>query len=617
MLRFSFKQRTLPAAGDKRVLRPVVVTLTALAIGLWLTVAQATEQVVRIGVLAYKGSEAALSDWSPVTEHLNRALPGRRFSLSDYDIEGLREAVRQERIEFVITNSGQYVVLEAEFGLSRIATLESPLAASPARAIGSAVIARAGRGDLAALTDLRGKRVVVVAPDAFGGYLVAAHEMLRQGIDPESDLAALEFLGLPMQKLVEAVAKGTADAAVVRACLLEEMARTGAVRVEDFKVLSARSVQGFACGLSTDLYPDWPIATTRHTDHRLAKAVAKELLSMPPTPQGFAWTVPADYQSVHELYRELQTGPYAYLRETTLQGLAQRYWPYLLIVFIVLAGSVMHLVRVEHLVRVRTAELRRALAARDEAEARTRVHQEYLEHLSRLSILGELSGTLAHELNQPLATIGNYAQSLVRRQETGRLTVDALLDASRQIAAQAERAGGIVHRIHDFARKRVAVRNRLPLEGLVREAVALFTGMLASAPAVVLDNRLPKGVEVEVDGLQVQQVLLNLLKNAVDAVQGLPAERRRIDLTLERNDVWCRVSVRDRGPGLPEALRARLFESFFTTKPDGLGLGLSICKTIVEAHGGRIWAEPNTDGPGLTFAFTLPVDETVNESAAR
>jgi two-component system sensor histidine kinase TtrS len=481
---------------------------------------------------------------------------------------------------------------------------------SPFRAIGSAVIARADRRDLNALPDLRGKRVAAVSEDAFGGFQVAWREFRRQGVESE-DFARLDFLGFPMPRIVTAVARGQADAGIVRACLLEELARDGSIRLDDFKVLSPRRVEGFACGLSSGLYPDWPIATLRHTDLRLAKGVATALLSMPASPSGYAWTVPADYQAVHELFRDLQVGPYSYLRENTLQALARRYWPFLLFFFAALAGWVMHTVRIEQQVHARTAALRAALAQRDAAEAGMRAHQEQLDHLSRLSVLGELSGTLAHELNQPLAAIGNYAQSLVRRVDSGRYTPAILAEASREIAAQAERAGGIVRRIRAFASKRAAVREKRPLVEVVQEATALFGAMLPGAPRVDIDDRLPVGAAVEADVLQMQQVLLNLLKNAADAMQDLPPNERVIEVTLEQTGHHYRIAVRDRGAGLSPASAQRLFEPFFTTKPDGMGLGLSICKTIIEAHGGRLWAEANAGTPGMTFIFTLPADDLI------
>lgn len=565
---------------------------------------------VRIGVLAFLGTEVALSAWSPLVTHLEAALPERRFVLAHYNVAGLRQAVQRQAVDFIITNSGQYAALESEFGVSRIATLESAGVPSPTAAIGSAVIARAERRDLNALADLKGKRVAAVGEDAFGGFQVAWREFRRQGVEP-ADFARLDFVGFPMPRIVTAVARGQVDAGIVRACLLEDLAREGSIRLADFKVLSPRQVEGFACGLSSDLYPNWPIATLRHTDLHLAKAVATSLLSMPASPTGYAWTVPADYQAVHELFRDLRIGPYAYLQESTLQALARRYWPFLLLFFAALAGWIVHAVRVEQQVHAHTAALRRALAQRDAAEAGMRAHQEQFDHLSRLSILGELSGTLAHELNQPLAAIANYAQSLVRRLDSGRYTPDVLAEASKEIAAQAERAGGIVHRIRAFARKRAAVRERRPLAGLVREAAALLGGMLPDAPRIDVIDRLPAGATVEADALQLGQVLLNLLKNAADAMQDLPPAERVIDVTLARERRTYRIAISDHGAGLAPASAQHLFEPFFTTKPDGMGLGLSICKTIVEAHGGRLWAEANAGTPGMTFIFTLPADDLI------
>jgi two-component system sensor histidine kinase TtrS len=232
--------------------------------------------------------------------------------------------------------------------------------------------------------------------------------------------------------------------------------------------------------------------------------------------------------------------------------------------------------------------------------------------MSRLSVLGELSGTLAHELNQPLAAIANYANSLMRRADNQRLTETAVREAAAEIAGQSERAAGILGRIRAFARKRTASREQVAPHDLVDEAVTLFRGMLAHAPAVAIDDLLPPGMLIEVDRLQIQQVLLNLLKNAWDASRTQAPERQRIDIELDSEADNLRIAVRDYGSGLELAARERLFEPFFTTKPDGLGLGLSICRSIAEAHGGRLSTESPAEQPGLgcmgaLFVFTLPL----------
>lgn len=570
-----------------------------------LIAASGEQRPVRFGLLAFLDAEAMSSQWTPLLAQLSAAMPEQRFVLMQLNHEELREAVASQSVDFVITNPGSYVALEMEFGISRIATLDTAQAPSPMRAVGSAVIVRTDRQDLGSLADLAGKRVAAVGENAFGGFQVAWREFVQLGIDPFADFAQLDFVGLPMRKVSDAVAEGRADAGIVRACTIESMPVQTRAK---FRVLSPRTEADFPCQTSTRLYPDWPIATLRTTSPVLAKAVATALLAMPVTPEGISWTVPADYQSVHELFRELQTGPYRYLKESTLRAAVVRYWPAILVLATLLVGWIIYTVRVEHLVQARTAELRQALDERKAIEGRMRIHQEQVEHLSRLSILGELSGTLAHEINQPLASISNYAQSLVRRADNGRLTDAAVREASVEIAGQAERAAGILGRIRGFARKRAAVRERRRLTDLVREAVALFVGMLSNRPEIRIDDNAVANGLVDVDPLQIQQVMLNLLKNGLDAMQDLPADERRLHVAVERggdSGTLC-VSVRDFGRGLAPEARERLFEPFFTTKPDGLGLGLSICATIIEAHGGRLSAQAPAEGPGLAFTFTLP-----------
>lgn len=556
---------------------------------------------VRIGVLAFQGAEAASVEWSPVLRRLRAALPELRFDLAPLDHEGLDKAAAAGEVDLVITNPGHYVELESEVGASRILTLDAGRMRTPERAVGSAVVSLASRERLTDLRELKGRRVAVVGREAFGGYQLVWRELAALGIDPGRDLALLD-VGFPMDGVLGAVERGEADAGIVRVCLIESRREWS----ERFRVVGARAEPGFACATSTRLYPDWPVATLRHTPPQLARAVAIALLGMSVDRDGMAWSVPADYQPVHELFRELRIGPYEYLREPRPVEIARRYWQWVAAFAFLIAAWIVYTVRVEHQVHARTAQLREALQAREALEARARANQEQADHLARLSVLGELSGTLAHELNQPLAAIGNYAQSLVRRVDNERLTAQAARQAALEMADQAERAAGILGRIRGFAHKRPAQRERVAAADVAREAVALFRGMLAAAPEVAVIDELPPGRAIEVDPLQVQQVLLNLLKNGHDAERGLPPARRRLELRIFLDGGSVRFAVRDFGAGLEEPARARLFEPFFTTKPDGLGLGLSICKTIAESHGGRLSAEPAADGPGMVFVLAVP-----------
>ena len=150
------------------------------------------------------------------------------------------------------------------------------------------------------------------------------------------------------------------------------------------------------------------------------------------------------------------------------------------------------------------------------------------------------------------------------------------------------------------------MREPVDLVLMAQEARHLVVGMLAHPPEIQIDNQLSASCRVLADGPQIQQVLLNLFKNAVDAGRNLRPERQGIRVIVEAVDHWVQLHVVDQGCGLEPPQLAHLFEPFFTTKPDGLGLGLPICKTIIEAHGGRLWARPNAAGPGMCFSFSLP-----------
>lgn len=565
---------------------------------------------VRIGILAWMGEAAAASQWAPLSGALQARLPGHRVELRYLDLAGLEAAIGAGELEFVVTNPGHYVALEAHRGVTRIATQIVAPGQDSAHAVGSAVIVPAERGDLQTLADLRGQRLAAVAPEAFGGYQVVWAELKRRGIDPEEGDVATIFTGYPMSRVLAVLERGEADAGAVRSCLLEQMIRRGELAAGRFRVLSPQDPAA-PCLTSSPAYPGWAFAAAPQTPANLSREVLIALLSLPPEGEVRSWGVPADYHPVHEMLRELQIAPYDFLREHRIEALVLRYWPAAAIAAALLLLWLIYTLRVEVLVQRRTRELSAALARREELEESVQAHRQQMDHLSRLSILGELSGTLAHELNQPLATIGNYARSLTRRLASGKLTDEAVAQAAGEIASESERAAGILSGIRDFARKRARVRETRDAGELVGEAVALFRGMLARSPEVLVDDCLPANRRrIDVDPLQVQQVLLNLLKNAYDAQRAATRPEAPIEIALFPASDRIGIAVRDHGDGLGDAQLAHLFEPFFTTKPDGMGLGLSICKTIIEAHGGELVAGRPEDGAGLRFVFTLPATDT-------
>lgn len=568
---------------------------------------------IGVGVLAVLDDVDTQRQWQPLFGSLAAALPAHRLVLHALDPAQMEQALQQRALAFVITNPGHSVVLEARHGATRIATQSTTDRGDPAHAVGSTVVVRAGRPTPAALGGLEGWRVAAVAEDAFGGYQLVAAEWARQGLNAEAGDVRRVFTGYPMSRVLDALLQGQADAAIVRTCLLERWEREGRVPAGALQVVAPVDDPRLPCRSSTPLYPGWAFVALPQVPPALAHALALALLTLPPDEQGTRWSVPADYQPVHEVLRTLEVEPYAYLRATRLQALARRYWFVLGGVLAALALAALYALRVEALVKRRTAELTRTLRERDRLASELEQDQQRMDHLSRLSILGELSATLGHELNQPLATIANYASSVQRRATAGQLSAAALQQALHDIGSEAERAAHILQGIRALARRRPMQRRACDPAALAGEAVALFRGLQAHAPEVGLvvepDCR---GVTVHADALQIQQVLLNLLKNAVDAHRGggTPDAPLLCRLRLDEGSV-C-IEVHDQGPPLTPEQRVRLFEPFFTTKPDGLGLGLPICRTIVEAHGGALRArpaDPRERRGGMIFEVRLPLHD--------
>ena len=247
---------------------------------------------------------------------------------------------------------------------------------------------------------------------------------------------------------------------------------------------------------------------------------------------------------------------------------------------------------------------------RRQAEELSRQQQERLQQTSHLITVGHMASTLAHEMNQPLAAIANYATGCVRRLRAGNWDAQELLAAMEKAGAQAERAGRIIQRVRELVRKREPQLVDCDINNVIVNAAGLIE---INAEKNHVRIKLDLAAELPValaDAVMIEQVILNVTRNGIESMRETPPHERELTMRSRLNQGGAiEIEIADTGCGIPASMAGTSFEPFFTTKPDGLGMGLNICRSIMELHHGQLWATRNS-GRGSTFHLTLPVTQT-------
>lgn len=245
------------------------------------------------------------------------------------------------------------------------------------------------------------------------------------------------------------------------------------------------------------------------------------------------------------------------------------------------------------------------ITARKRAEEMYRQQQEKFQFTARLVTMGEMASMLAHELNQPLSAISSYATGCLNMLESGSGAQGDVIEALRKAVAQAQRAGQVIRRVHEFVRRREPQQEPCQLNDIVEDAIGLMEPA-AHQRAVRLQLDLAAGLSaVQVDKVMIEQMLLNLMRNGMDAMTDTAPDQRVLTIATAAHEGGVRITVADRGSGISQDVATHLYEPFFSTKQEGMGMGLSICRSIAELHHGRLWFEPRQDG-GTLFHLWLP-----------
>jgi len=401
-------------------------------------------ETVRIGVLTVRPKADTLARWQPLADALKQEIPGRDFVVEGMTFSELDRAVAGRRLDFVLTSPGHYILLARKSGLSSpLATLEADLEGVPTTVYGGVIVTNAGRSDITALNDIKGKTVAIAGAEAFGGYQMQAYELAHVGIRAERD-AKLLVTGMPHDTIVYAVLTGRADVGFVRSGVLEEMACEGALDLKQVKVLNRQHLPGFPLALSTRLYPEYPFSALPHIDEDLARHVTAALLLLHEK-HGVAtramrihgFTVPAAYAPVVDLLRELRLPPFETAPKFTARDILRRYHRQLiggglalgLILLLAVRLLVIHRVLAkEHLLVLRQQEELRATKERLEIMINTL--PDLMFRIDREGTLYEFNSSASHRLYcSPELFLGKKITEVLPA-EAARIIMAALAEAA-------------------------------------------------------------------------------------------------------------------------------------------------------------------------------------------
>ena len=553
--------------------------------------AESTE--VTVGVLAHRGITKAEKLWQPTIDYLNEQIPGYHFVLEPRTLKGLTQDTAKDSFDFVLTNPGQYVELEALYGITRLATLRNLRQGKPYDAFGSIIFARDDNLAVETLEDVAGKRFAGVKKGAFGAFQIAWYELNQIGIDPFTDTKELVFTGIPQDKVVYAVRDGEADVGTVRTDVMERMAAEGLININDFRLVQEQTVKGFPFRLSTELYPEWAFSRTTRTPEGLGKQVAKALLSLPAdhpaarAGKNAGWEVPGNYNSVHEMYKAIRFGPYENFGEFGLLDVLIKYWPVLGLLGLLLAFAIYHTIyssRINH-------EL---MLAKEKAESANRAKSSFLANMT-------------HEIRTPLNAVLGYVQLLQSSSDIP----DRCHPQLNSIANAGSHLLQLITDIIDISKIEAGAEELqeedFSLEKLVNGLVSVLDIRCRQKELrLVLDMDVEHIDLVFGDAGKLRQVLYNLLGNAVKFT-----DAGEVRLTVRQNNSRFYFEISDTGEGISQDVQKTIFDPFKQSdeglRKGGSGLGLSISRRHVAIMGGKLQLESKI-GKGARFFFNIALE---------
>ena len=518
-----------------------------------------------------------------------------------YSSEELIRVVQSEEVDIVFSESPLYLSL-MPLGLRSVTTFVCDMQPDPNRNDATAVVVRTD-SSARSFADLRGKTLTAFSEDSFSGYLYAVRELSRQGLGrPEKFFSRQTFLGDEVdgdvnEKIYDAVVGGKSDVGFLPLCALEDLSRRDPTVLAKVRVINETRSDVTDCRHSTPLYPASTLSVTPRISASMSKEITMNLLMQPKGESGFMWSVASDFQNVDNLLKDLQIGPYEYLRQTGLRRIWRDYRTGIIAAVALILALVAHALRSQWLVKKRESELKESIGQQLE-------QREKMQRLQKAGAVGQISGLVAHELRQPLAAISLYAEGLEEMVRNGTVGREEMLEILRNMTTDAARASDIVERVRQYAKKKTELQPTSVKEAFDKADEMVSHFGIGAVPTLV---DVFEDATIRINPLDLQLVFGNLIKNAKEAAAQQKCESPLLSVQSRIVGGFVCVEMQDNGPRLSDEQLTALNEVVTSAKPDGLGLGLAISRNIVEAVGGTILFKRRSQGPGLKTCVKLPV----------
>ncbi|ABZ74983.1 histidine kinase [Shewanella halifaxensis HAW-EB4] len=551
-----------------------------------------TDQIVAVGVFADRGLDEAVQRWQPTIDWLSQHIEGYQFKLIPLSLSQLQNELSQQKLQFIIINPSESIRIARRQSLSWLATLLSPLNGGTSIATGSVIWVKSD-SPYQNLHQLAGQKIGTASPQAFGGYMAMQRELQRLGRDSDL-LINTKVIGYPHESVVAELQEGDIAAAILPVCLVESMIRKGQISPNELRPINDMTPSGFECRVSTRLYPNWGFAMTGSADRTLAREILQSLLAIPKNSntaqaaQSLGWTVPESQIELDNLFNDLGVHPLQQPWWQLLWSWVQTHY-YLIILMLIVATFL----PIQHLIltlRYRRNSRKLGLA------------QANLQQAQRRALVDKMGSSLAHELNQPLSAIRLYTEGELSRRQKGssQTDIDQLLGKIRR---QVIRVDEVVSRFRQLLHKQAVQKSQLDIALLLRDTVSLVELYAHTHKVEITFHPTHDEMMFFGDRAGLEQLLVNLLTNAIDASASSSKKQVWVTLTLASSRI--KISIQDTGQGLERPI-AELLTPFVTTKKEGVGLGLSICKEVAESHLGHL-SFNNLDNGGCCVSIEFPI----------